>query len=60
MTGVAKLATVTPGDELLVAVRAMDETGAGQLPVLEDGRLVGAVGREQVLRYIAARAELGV
>ena len=38
----------------------MDETGVGQLPVVADGALVGAVGREQVLRYIAARAELGV
>jgi predicted transcriptional regulator len=38
----------------------MDEADVAQLPVLEDGRLIGAVGREQVLRYIAARSELGV
>lgn len=60
MTPLAKLASVTPRDDLLVALRTMDETGVGQLPVVEDGKLVGAVGREQVLRYIAARAELGV
>ncbi len=60
MTPLAKLATVTSRDDLLVALRAMDETGVGQLPVVEDDKLVGAVGREQVLRYIAARAELGV
>ena len=60
MTPLAKLASVTPRDDLLVALRAMDETGVGQLPVVDDAALVGAVGREQVLRYIAARAELGV
>ena len=60
MTPVAKLASVTPRDDLLIALRAMDETGVGQLPVVDDGALIGAVGREQVLRYIAARAGLGV
>jgi predicted transcriptional regulator len=60
MTPVAKLASVTPRDDLLVALQAMDEADVAQLPVIENGELIGAVGREQVLRYIAARAELGV
>jgi Mg/Co/Ni transporter MgtE len=60
MTPVAELRSVTPRDDLLVALRAMDEADVAQLPVMEDGALIGAVGREHVLRYIAARAELGV
>jgi Zn-dependent protease/CBS domain-containing protein len=60
MTPVAKLRSVTPRDDLLVALRSMDEADVAQLPVMEDGELIGAVGREEVLRYIAARAELGV
>ena len=60
MTPVAKLASVTPRDEQIVARRAMDEADVAQVPVIQDGELIGAVGREQVLRYIAARAERGV
>jgi CBS domain-containing protein len=60
MTPVAKLRSVTPRDDLRVALRSMDEADVAQLPVMEDGELIGAVGREEILRYIAARAELGV
>jgi Zn-dependent protease len=59
MTPVARLRGVTPRDDLLAALRSMDEADVAQLPVTEDGELLGAIGREQVLRYIATRAELG-
>jgi Zn-dependent protease len=60
MTPLVKLRSVGSRDDALTALRTMDEADVAQLPVLEDGRLIGAVGREQVLRYIAARSELGV
>jgi hypothetical protein len=30
------------------------------MPVVEAGRLLGMVGREQILHYVRLRAELGV
>jgi hypothetical protein len=53
MTPVAKLRTVTTRDDLRVTLRAMDEANVAQLPVMENGELIGAVGREEVLRDIA-------
>jgi predicted transcriptional regulator len=38
----------------------MDDTNVAQLPVLEGDQLVGMIGREQVVRYVRLRAELGV
>jgi Zn-dependent protease len=60
MTPVEKLRVIRPEEDLLVALRSMDETSVAQLPVISGGELVGAVGREQILRYLSARAELGM
>jgi Zn-dependent protease len=60
MTPAEKLSTLRPEDDLLAALRSMDEADVAQLPVVEGGELCGALGREQVLRYVSARAELGV
>jgi Zn-dependent protease len=60
MKPVDALRVIRPEDDLLVALRSMEETNVAQLPVISDGRLVGAIGREQILRYLGARAELGM
>jgi CBS domain-containing protein len=52
-----RLITTTPEEQLLVAVRKMDDAGVAQLPVLADGVLVGLLTREQVLRRVRARLE---
>jgi Zn-dependent protease/CBS domain-containing protein len=60
MTPLERLAAVGPDDDLFGALERMDDADVAQLPVVTGGELVGLIGREQILRYIRARAELGV
>jgi Zn-dependent protease len=55
----AAVATVGPGDDMLVAMQCMDGAGVAQLPVVSGGMLVGVIGREQLVHYLSTRAELG-
>jgi len=59
MTPAPRLLTVTPREDLLVALEKMDDASVGQMPVLSNGDLVGMIGREQVLHYVRVRVELG-
>lgn len=59
MTPAPRLLTVTPREDLLVALEKMDDASVGQMPVLSNGELVGMIGREQVLHYVRVRVELG-
>ena len=49
---------VSPYDTLWKAFRQMDEASVNQLPVVEDGHLLGVLTRESVLRVIRNRLEL--
>jgi Zn-dependent protease/CBS domain-containing protein len=60
MTPREKLRAVAPTDDLLGALTQLDDAGVAQLPVLDGDQLMGTIGREQILHYIRARAELGV
>ncbi len=60
MTPLDKLATIGPDDELWQALQEMTEEGVNQLPVVENGRLLGMLGRDNVLSFIRTRAELGI
>ena len=52
------LTCVTPGTELLDALRTMDDQQVRQLPVVEDDHALGLLTREEVLHYIRLRMEL--
>jgi Zn-dependent protease/predicted transcriptional regulator len=52
MIPVARVVTVSPETQLVEAMRLMRERDVHQLPVLEEGRLVGIVTRAEVLREI--------
>jgi Zn-dependent protease len=54
------LTRVAPDTELMEALQMMDSANVNQLPVVEDGDIVGTLSREQVLHYIRMRAELGI
>lgn len=58
MRPVAQLATVTPADDLADALRIMAERGYHQLPVMNDGHMVGMLNREHVLQYLHIRSRL--
>lgn len=51
-----KLVTTRPDVPLLQALREMDEFNINQLPVLQNGLLVGVLTRENVLHYIRLQA----
>jgi Zn-dependent protease/CBS domain-containing protein len=52
------LKTVTPETELSVAIGLMAESGLHQLPVLQDGRVVGLLSRADIMRFLQLRQEL--
>jgi len=49
-----------PEDEAFKALEEMEERGTGDMPVIEDGRVVGTFGRENLIRLLNTRNELGV
>lgn len=60
MVPIERLAQVEPQAELMSALQMMDNADVAQVPVVEDGEIVGTLSREQVLHYVRLRAELGV
>lgn len=60
MGGRERLVTVAPTDRVLDAIEALAGGDFEQLPVLENGRLVGVVSRSDVLRQMQLRQALGL
>jgi Zn-dependent protease/CBS domain-containing protein len=59
MMSADRLTTVGPDDHLLAALEKLDDAGVAQMPVVSDGRLLGMLGREEILHYLRTRVELG-
>jgi Zn-dependent protease/predicted transcriptional regulator len=53
------LIVVTPGTELLAAMQAMDDADVAQVPVASNGTVLGTLSREEIVRYLRLRSELG-
>jgi CBS domain-containing protein len=60
MVPASNLVTVEPQTELLNAMQTMDNANIAQVPVVENGELVGVLSREQIMHYLRTRAELGI
>ncbi len=58
MTPLARLHTVAPGQSLNDALPLMAQNDVNQLPVVENGRVVGVVMRDRVMQYIETLREL--
>lgn len=54
----APLLVVPPGGDVGAAIGLMGQRGVHQLPVVQDGRVVGMLNRDHVLRYIQMRHDL--
>jgi Zn-dependent protease len=52
MVPVGRLSVLHPSETAWAAMRRMAERGVNQLPVVADGRLLGAVTRERLLRLV--------
>ncbi len=60
MVPASQLRVVKQEDPAMLALQVMDEQDVAQLPVVDDGRVVGMVGRDSILRLMRTRAELGI
>ena len=49
---------VRVSDPIIEVLRWMDEGGVNQLPVMDDGNLVGMIRRDNLVGYIRTRSEL--
>lgn len=58
MTRTEQLQTVFPDEHLRQALQQLAENNYHQLPVLQDGRLVGMLNRAHVLQYLHIREKL--
>lgn len=54
-----QIVTVLPGTPLLEATRSMTERDVHQLPVVENGRMVGVLSRGDVLQQLEVRQRFG-
>jgi Zn-dependent protease len=59
MLPLEKARIVRPSTDLEEAVKEMDSDGVNQLPVMEDGHLVGTLNRESVISFLRTLSELG-
>lgn len=53
MTPVARLACIGPGEEASEALAELGRRGVNQLPVVQDGKLLGLVRREDILKWLS-------
>jgi Zn-dependent protease/predicted transcriptional regulator len=60
MTPFDGLKRVGPDEELWAAMRNMTEEGVNQLPVMDDGQLLGMLGRDNIVSFIKIKGELGI
>jgi len=60
MIPLADLKTVGPDDDLTTIFERMTTEDVNQFPVMESGRLLGMVARDNVLAFLRARIELGL
>ena len=60
MTPLSQLKAIGPDDDLWSAMQEMTEEGVNQLPVMEEGQLIGMLARDNLMSFIRVRAELGV
>jgi Zn-dependent protease len=60
MVPLARVAHVRPDTELMTALKIMDDAQVNQVPVLQGNQIEGMLSREQILRYVRTRAELGM
>jgi len=59
MTPADKLKTAQPNQPAVSLLEEMDEWNINQMPVLEGGKVIGMVARDNLLRFLRTRAELG-
>jgi len=60
MIPLARLVLAHLQEDAFEVMKRMDERNVNQMPVEQDGRIVGMIARENLIRYMRTRAELGM
>ncbi len=60
MVPVDRMKAVAPQESALRVLELMDEADVNQVPVIQDGQIMGLVSRDGVLHFLRLRAELGM
>ena len=60
MTRSELLKVVPPEEEVLSVIEQMEEYGISQMPVVSEGRIIGLIARDDVLRLLYTRSRLGI
>lgn len=58
MTTFDHVKSVSPDEDLSTILKIMTEADIDQVPVVQDGNIIGMVGRDNLLNFINVRAEL--
>lgn len=58
MTPADELATVSPDEDAMQAMKLISQRNVNQLPVVENGRLAGLIRREDILRWLSLYGDL--
>jgi len=58
MTPWSRVTAFSPDTPLLTALQRLEEANANQAPVVAEDRVVGMLGREQIIRYLGMKREL--
>ncbi len=60
MIPLEKAEPVSPQEDLSKVMQILTEKDIEQIPVVEDGRIVGTVGRDNLLAFVKLRTDLGM
>ncbi|MFC1593061.1 site-2 protease family protein [Candidatus Omnitrophota bacterium] len=60
MTTIDKLQVVSPEQNALSILEQMDESNINQMPVVSEGRVIGLIARDNLIRSLQLRSELGL
>ena len=60
MIPVDKLRVASPEQDALSILEQMDKSNLDLMPVASEGRVIGLITRENLIRLLRTRAELGI
>ena len=59
MTPVDKLKAASPDQDALSILEQMDESNINQMPVVSEGRVIGLIARDNLIRFLSLRSQSG-
>jgi len=60
MTAAERLKVIQLDEEVLSVIEQMEEHGIDQMPVVSEGRIIGLVTRDDIMRLLYTRSRLGI